>query len=313
MAACSAGPVETETAASESTPAAVSFEQGARQFQVLIEGLPFTTFRYEEQWDKPFLYPLRTASGTVISRGYPVEPREGEEQDHDWHRGIWYGHGDINGADFWRELGRDKTGLLVTVAEPAYQQRGGQGTLIAELGLQTVEKEIIGTVREEFTFSKAEALRTIDAAITIRANRGQALRFGDTEDGGFGMRLADEFRQDRGAILINSEGQKDTENIWGKPAKWIDYSTAIEGRELGVAMFDHPSNLRHPTRWHARGYSLCAANPFASGDFTGDKSNDGSYTINEGEAVTFRYRVLIHEGETTPAEIEQLFGEFASQ
>jgi hypothetical protein len=308
------GHVETERAVpGTQTAAAVSFEQGKEQIRVLIVGRPLTTFHYEEKWDKPFLYPLRTASGMVISRGYPIEPREGEEQDHDWHRGIWYGHGDVNGHDFWRELGRDKTGIIVPISAPAYQANAGAATLTAELGLQTAQQEIIGTIREEFAFSQADTLRAIDATILIRADKGQALRLGDTEDGGFGMRLADEFRQDRGATLLNSEGQKDTENIWGKPAKWIDYSTTMEGKQVGVAMFDHPSNLRHPTRWHARAYGLCAANPFALADFTGHESNDGSYTVKQGDTLTLRYRVIIHEGKTTPEQIEQLYGQFAGQ
>jgi hypothetical protein len=312
VAAGCSGPVATEVAVPEAQ-AAVSFEQGTKQIQVLIDERPFTTFHYEETWDKPFLYPLRTASGMVISRGYPIEPREGEEQDHDWHRGIWYGHGEVNGHDFWRELGRDKTGIIVPISAPTYKAAATSATLTAELGLQTPKREIIGTVSEEFAFSKAGPLRLIDVTIVIQADKGQALTFGDTEDGGFGMRLADEFRQDRGATLLNSEGQQGTENIWGKPARWIDYATTIEGKQAGVAMFDHPSNLRHPTRWHARGYSLCAANPFASADFTGDQSNDGSYTVKQGDTLTHRYRVIIHEGETTPQQIEDLYSQFVSQ
>jgi hypothetical protein len=314
MAGCSGGPADMESSTRAPQVAdAVSFEQGGDQIQVLVDGQPFTTFHYEEQWDKPFLYPLRTGSGMVISRGYPIEPRQGEERDHDWHRGIWYGHGDVNGHDFWRELGRDKTGLIVPVSAPTYEVNGDQGTLTAELGLQTVEKQIIGTIREEFMFSKADSQRIIDATITIRADKGQALKFADTDDGGFAMRLADEFRQDRGAMLINSEGQKGTENIWGQPAKWIDYSTTMEGKQVGVAMFDHPSNLYFPTRWHARGYSLCSANPFALGSFTKDKSTDGSYTIDEGGTVRFRYRVIIREGGISPEQIEQIYSRFADQ
>lgn len=313
--ACSGGPAENEPAAkgAPESAAAVSFERGALQIQVLLGGKPFTTFHYEEKWDKPFLYPLRTASGTVISRGYPLEPREGEERDHDWHRGIWYGHGDVNGHDFWRELGRDKTGRIVPVSEPTYQVHGDQGTLTTEFGLQTVKQEIIGTLREDYTFSKSDSAIVIDATIAIRADRGQALRFGDTDDGGFAMRLADAFRQDHGAVLLNSEGQTGTENVWGKPAKWIVYSSTMEGKQVGVAMFDHPSNLRHPSRWHARGYSLCSANPFGLASFTGDKSNDGSYTLPEGEITTFRYQVIIHEGGITPEQIERLYNQFAGR
>ncbi len=314
LTACSDGSVPPEAAAAASTSsAAVSFETSDGSIGVSIDGRPITTFHYDEKWDKPFLYPLRTASGMVISRGYPIEPREGEERDHDWHRGIWYGHGDVNGHDFWRELGRDKTGLIVPIGTPRYEVDGDRAVIVAELGLQTVEQEIIGSLRQEFILSAEPPLETIDATITVRADKGEPLTFGDTDDGGFAMRLADEFREDRGAALINSEGLEGTENIWGKPAKWIDYSTTMEGKQVGVAMFGHPSNIRHPTRWHARGYSLCSANPFGLSSFTGDKNNNGSYTVNAGDSITFRYRVVVHEGESSRETIEQLYGRFAAQ
>lgn len=97
------GGVETD---GEATPAeaAVSFSNIPGRVNVFVNGEEFTSFHYEDKWDKPFIYPLRTASGLVISRGYPVEERPGEHSDHIWHRGIWWGHGDINGVDFWREL-----------------------------------------------------------------------------------------------------------------------------------------------------------------------------------------------------------------
>lgn len=315
LAACSAGPSESGAAAKAEAESAgrVTFTQGEQRVEISIGGEPFTAFHYEEKWDKPFLYPLRTASGTVISRGYPIEPRPGEHRDHDWHRGIWYGHGDINGHDFWRELGPGKSGKLVPVSAPVFESHGEEGALTAELALRTGEDKVIGTIEEQFVFQGEGSNRIIDVAITVRADKGTALTFGGTEDGGFAFRLADEFRQDRGAVLINSEGLRDTENIWGKPAKWVDYSAVMDGKPAGVAVFDHPSNVRHPTRWHARGYSLCAANPFGLGDFTGDESKDGSYTIEEGGVLTLLYRVVIHEGEMPAGRIEQLYGEFAEQ
>ena len=150
------------------------------------------------------------------------------------------------------------------------------------------------------------------AAISIRADQDVALTFGDTDDGGFGFRLADAFRQDQGALLINSEGQQNTENIWGKRARWIDYSAVLDGTKTGVAVFDHPSNLRHPSGWHARGYSLASANPFAARSFSVNDAEDGSYTIPDGEAIAFRYRVVIHEGDVTVDDIEKMYRDFAS-
>jgi hypothetical protein len=80
-----------------------------------------------------------------------------------------------------------------------------------------------------------------------------------------------------------------------------------------VAILDHPSNLRHPTRWHARGYSLNAANPFALRSFTRNKTNNGSHTLAAGEQLRFRYMVIVHEGELSRDLIEQYFSSFAAK
>ena len=294
-------------------PIPVSFESGDREVRVLLGGEPFTTLHFGDEWDKPFLYPLRTASGLTVSRGYPVMPREGEERDHDWHRGIWYGHGDINGHDFWRELGRDKTGMIVPLSEPVLEGRAERGAVEARFGFRTASGELIGSLVERYTISRPDDSIRIDALLTFAADRGQRLRFGDTEDGGFAVRLADEFRQERGAVLLNSEGLRETENIWGQAARWVNYSAVVDGKLAGVAILDHPSNLRHPSRWHARGYSLCSANPFGLRDFTGDESADGSHVVPLGGTLTLRYRVIIHEGATEPATIKRWFSEFATE
>jgi len=253
----------------------------------LVSGLVF-----DERWDKPFIYPLRTLSGIALERGFPLAQRKDESTDHPWHRGLIYGHGVINGVDFWRELGRGQSGRLIPRGEP--EESGSN--LKLRLAMQPPTGAAIGTIEQFYTLRVIESCLVIEATITVAADAGAALQFGDTEDGGFGMRLRDEFRQDRGAILRNSEGLQGTENIWGKPARWVDYTAEIEGRLAGVALYDHPGNPRHPSRWHARGYGLCCANPFALRDFTGDASADGSFEIPAGDELVLRYRAAIHEG-----------------
>lgn len=305
------------SAVTESNPespqgSSISFESREDMTRVMLDGKPLTTFHYNARWDKPFLHPIRTLSGVEISRGYPVDPKPGEENDHEWHRGIWYGHGDINGEDFWREQGRDKTSRLVLRQAPEISTSGSAGTLSADLSMITPRGNQIGAIQEKFTFSTADNNVYIDAQIQVAADHGVPLKFGDTDDGGFAFRLSDAFRQDRGANLINSAGGKGTEEIWGKPAKWVYYSAKVDGRDMGVAVFDHPSNLRHPTTWHARGYSLCSANPFGLKSFTGDKAKDGSYTVTAGETLTLRYRVIVHDGPFAPEEIEKAYARFAT-
>src|SRR5215510_364611 len=285
--------------------AQVTFKPGKDKVDVEVGGQPFTTFHYGAEWDKPFLHPLRTATGVKVSRGYPLDKVAGESSDHHWHRGLWYAHGDVNGVDFWRERTGDKAkdvnlplpvGRIVAKAPPAFKGGKTFGTLTAELDLVAPDNKELGTLREQFTFRRIGTCNVIDTQVTVLADRGVPLKMGDTEEGALGLRFADEFRQDRGAILSNSDGLVGTEKIWGKRAVWVDYSTTIQNEKVGITIFDHPRNPKHPTYWHARGYGLCAANPFGEHDFHGDKTRDGSVTIPRGGSLSFRYRVVIHSG-----------------
>lgn len=291
----------------------VSFDAGAGKVHVSIAGSPFTTFHYGEQWDKPFLHPIRTASGLPVTRGFPLEKIEGESSDHVWHRGLWYAHGDVNGVDFWRERGREKTGRLVPKGAPKYDTTRAGGWLAAEVDMVAPDGKTHGSIRQRFDFARAGENNVVDAHITIRADRGIPVKMGDTEEGSFGFRFADEFREDRGATLMNSDGLVGTKNIWGKRAKWVDYSTALKGQHAGVSIFDHPKNPKHPTYWHARGYGLNCANPFGEHDFHKDPKRDGSVTIPADGKLEFRYRVVIHPGDAKAAGVERLYTEYARQ
>ena len=81
---------------------------------------------------------------------------------------------------------------------------------------------------------------------------------------------------------------------------------------MGIAIFDHPRNPKHPTLWHARGYGLFAANPFGEHDFSGNPTRDGGYTVAENETVTFRYRVVIHQGDAKAARVASLYEQYAA-
>jgi len=292
-----------------------SLRKEAGKIHVLAGSKPFTTFHYAAEWDRPYLHPLVTPAGIEMSRGVP--PRPGEDSDHAWHRGMWWGHGDVSGADFWRErvdknTGKKTTGRIVVAKPPAADK-----TTITALGeLTAADGVVIGHVEEQFRFSGNEQCHFIDASIAIMADRDRDLVMGDSDDGGLAIRLTTEFEEKHGATLLNSEGQKGTANLWGKPARWVDYSATRNGKPCGVAILDHPSNFRYPTQWHARGYGLNSANPFAAGSFKrtakGDKSKpiEGDWTIRRGTRLAFRYRVVLHDGDAAQAGIERMQREF---
>jgi len=234
----------------------VVFKPAPGKIAVEIDAKLFTNFYYGWKTANPFLHPLMTSSGLAVTRAFPVEKIDGESSDHIWHHGLWYSHGDINGVDFWRQTTGDPTqdskfplpvGRMIAKAEPKTAVREDSGTLIAELDLMTSDNKSLGTVLESFTFSRQGVNHVVDVQVTLRADRGVALKMGDTEEGSLGIRFADEFRQDRGATLLNSDGLVTTEKIWGKRAKWVDYSTTLKGQKVGVAILDHPKNPKYPT------------------------------------------------------------------
>src|SRR5262249_47319617 len=74
------------------------------RLEITIDGQPFTTYYFASSQAKPYFHPLRSPSGKIITRGYPMEPApQGGSSDHKHHRGLWFTHGDVNRADFWAE------------------------------------------------------------------------------------------------------------------------------------------------------------------------------------------------------------------
>src|SRR6266568_160404 len=52
--------------------------EATNRADITIDGKPFTSYIWPTTLKKPVLYPLRTAKGTIVTRGYPLESRPGE-------------------------------------------------------------------------------------------------------------------------------------------------------------------------------------------------------------------------------------------
>src|SRR5713226_42597 len=79
----------------------VSVNEQAHRVDISIDGQPFTSYIWPTTLKKPVLYPLRTAKGTIVTRGFPLEQRPGERVDHPHHAGLWFNYENVNGIDFW--------------------------------------------------------------------------------------------------------------------------------------------------------------------------------------------------------------------
>lgn len=308
-----------------SLPAQVRFTHLKDRISVEIDGKPYTAFFLAPDGNKPYVWPLRTASGVIVTRHFPMEEFPGEIKDHPHHRGMFFSHGEINGYNFWatepappgraggaKKGGPSRRGTMVLKKVARLKEGAKTGTIQAIFdGLDPQGKPIMTETRT-LTFYSDPRLRTIDFEIKIDAI--EKLTFGDTKEGTFGIRLATSMSEDAklGGRMVNSEGKATEKEVWGKRAAWLDYSGPVDGQTAGVLVMDHPGNPRHPTYWHTRAYGLLGANVFGVADFLNDKTQDGSMVVEPGHSVRFRYRVVVHAGDAGAIDPAVLFKQFAA-
>lgn len=311
----------------------------AGRVRVEIGGQLFTEYVFGDGSSRPYCYPILACDGTPLTRNFPMQKVMGEDTDHPWHRSFWFAHSDVNGVDFWNEAGGDKghspEAKGKTVQDKLVEAKSGpigilrtHGNWIAPGG------KIVCTDDRTLSFRGNADARMIDFEITLHAPKNGPLVFGDNKDGTMAMRLAQWMtmphkHQGGGknitgqtndilsastshGHIVNSAGQRDND-CWGKRADWCDYYSEHNGKIYGVAIFDDPKNLRHPTWWMARDYGLFGANPFGRHDFEDlkDQPHAGDYTVPAGGSLTLRYRFYFHNGDANEAKIAEHYAEYA--
>jgi hypothetical protein len=308
-----------------------------RRVDVLVGGKPFTSYVWPTSLKKPVLYPIVSAKGVVVTRGYPLEPRPGERVDHPHHAGLWFNYGDVNGLDFWNNSdaikadAAPKMGSIVHKSVRGTKSGAGEGSLdVSEEWVDHTGKKLL---REDtrFVFHAKEGVRSIDRITTLTALDGP-VSFTDNKEGVIGMRVArqleqpslqpEKFTDASGRVTdvarldtagvhgkyLSSEG-KEGDAVWGTRGKWTMLSGDVNGAPVTLAILDHPKNVGYPTYWHARGYGLFAANPLGQKAMSNGKE-ELNFKLAPGQSTTFRHEVLILDGAATAAEIEKYYTSF---
>ena len=193
---------------------------------------------------------------------------------------MWFDHGDVNGTSFWDEQGSHGT---IEHREFLQLEEGEQAVIQTKNDWTTPQGKVVCQDIRTLVFGADESTRWIDFQVQVMPAT-EAVVFGDTKEGSFGMRVAGSMRVElkKGGKIVNSEGQTDGD-AWGKRAAWVDYSGPVDGETVGIAILNHPRSFRYPTYWHVRTYGLFAANPFGLHDFLNSKDADGSFKLEPGE------------------------------
>ncbi|HUS91364.1 MAG TPA: PmoA family protein [Phycisphaerae bacterium] len=299
----------------------VELKQGDEQVDVTIDGEPFTSYVFLPKTigtavlRRPYFFPVLGPGQVEMMRPYPMVQEglaKNVKTDHPHHTGLYVAHGEVNKVDDW-SIG-SKAGYIVHKGFESVAGGPVMGMLRETLDWTTVDKKpVMAETRVVRIYRQPDTARMIDLEIICQAKYGQVV-FGDTKEGGMcSVRVRPELKVDGGdqGRLITSEGDEG-KNAWGKKATWVDCSGVVDGKRLGLAMFDAPGNLRHPTTWHARTYGLVTANPFGLSQFLRGQKTNGDFTLEEGKSQTWRYRIYFHPGDEKEAKVTDRFADYAS-
>jgi hypothetical protein len=293
--------------------AEVGVKKTEKGVEVTLDGQPFTMYIFNSGF-KPILWPVIGPTGKEMTRAWPLRELpsgdKSEATDHVHQKSFWFDHGNVNGIDFWAETSKNQGKQLHT--ELVKAEGGKTGTLVTKNDWVGPDGKAIASDVRTLRFGGDANARWIDFDVTVTAVADE-LKFGDTKEGSFGLRIAESMRVDRklGGKIVTSEGLED-DKAWGQPAKWVDYHGPVQGESLGIAILNHPSSFRYPTHWHVRTYGLFAANPWGLGDFTKGKQTS-DYTMKKGESFTLRYRVIFHKGNEKDGKIAEAFAAYAKE
>ena len=322
----------------------VSFVKKADKVDVLVGGKYFTSYFFpgESQLKKAVLFPILSAQGTTITRGYPMAPRPGERVDHPHHVGMWLNYEDVNGYDYWNNsnsivesLKSHKMGTIrhESVGKMVAGPIGSLAVTASWIDEDGKGKKVLDETTS-YIFSGSKDIRIIDRITTLKAV-SDIVTFKDVKDGMFAIRVArqlempsnkpDVFTDAHGVETkvpqmdntgvtgnyISSEGITG-EAVWSTRGKWMNLEGQMDNHTINVAILDHPKNVSYPSYWHARGYGLFAVNPLGVKVFSNGKS-ELNYTLKKGETLTFRYRTIVADKNLSKTELDKMQEDFAKE
>lgn len=313
-------------------------DDAKNKVDVIVDGKLFTSYQYPGNIEKPFLYPVYAPNGSVITRGFPIEPRKGERIDHPHHIGIWFNHGNVNGLDFWNNSSaipanrKDEYGHIVV--KSIKQAKSGKKAVLEVISNWDDNKGntlLIENTKYIFTASKDS--RTIDHISTLTAVNGP-VTFNDNKEGMFAIRVdrAFEMPSNESLIFTDDKGNpttvKATDNtgvtgmytsssglkgdkVWGTRNEWVILSGTKDNVLISFAIFDNPKNPGFPAYSHARGYGLFSVNNLGQNAYD-PKQEKVTYPLQKGQSMTLRHRFYVQSGsELTADGAVKIFQEFS--
>ncbi len=265
---------------------------------------------YGEKDGRPYFHPLALVDGSVVTWHGPG--------DHPWHLGLWFSWKYINGINYWeyQKHSRQPAGCTEVLEvhfdtrsdfsariemQLSYHPPGEAGVLGEHRIMEVSPPDEGGSYRIDWQSKFTAGPREVHLDRTpIKGQKGGKWYGGYT---GLSVRVA---RDSSDWSVVDSRNRQNIE-AHGKRSRWLDFSMkTANGENAGIAFFGHPDNPRYPTYWHL---IMDPKVPF--GYFNAAFLYREPLTLNAGEQITFKYRVLVHPGVTDKRMLENEWVHFS--
>jgi len=259
------------------------------QLVIRIGGQEYARYQFGAAHPKPYLYPLRAANGLSLLADAPT--------DHRNHHGFWVGYGRVDDVDCWLE--RHNSGKILHQKFDNIVTGGEVGSFTENCDWTGPEGNVVLTDTRTFTFyDTPEEARYFDFDLTLHAPDIKPVTLHQTNESGLPhIRVAEGLTPRTGGTMTNAEGKKNERETYRQRSPWLDCSGKLGRISCGIALFDHPQNIDHPTPWFTRDYGTFSPNYI----FFADEPT----VIAPHEPLRLRYRVFTHTGDAIEGRVAE--------
>lgn len=257
---------------------------------VSVAGKLFTEYLWLANEKYPYFFPVNgpRTGRSVTTRREPQYPH---------HSSLFFGCDRVNGGNYWQE-GLER-GRIVSQQVRLVRAAGPQVVFEQDCRWERPGAEAPFDDHRVIAISAPSAdVRWIDFDIMLTARA--TVRIEKTNHSLFSARMAPDLSVKGGGILVNAQGDQGEKGTFGKPSAWADYRGTRDGETEGLAILCHPANPGFPPPWFTRDYGFFSPTPFFW-------PANGATDLARGEKLRLRFRVVIHAGAPTVAELEAGF------
>lgn len=274
--------------------AKITAEKTGSKINITVNGRFFTSYIFSEDEKYPFFFPLNgpVSGGSVTSMRNAVYPH---------HTSLFFGCDMVNGGNYWQE-GLDR-GKIISV-NARIEKQGSDSVVISDECIWSRPGALspVKDTRKYIITTPSETCYQIDVEISMEMLTDVVIR--KTNHSLFSVRMDAGLAVTNGGTMINAEGEKGEKDTFGKNSAWIDFYGKRGNIIEGLAILQHPSNPWYPSPWFTRDYGFMSPTPMYW------PQNGTDTQMKKGTVLVLKYRVLVHSGTHTDADIAGQFDKY---